>query len=178
MRKPSAAIGTTVFLIVVPGAVAGVLPWLFTRWDSRGEGAAWLPVRVVGVALIVLGAGALLLAFVRFVAEGSGTPAPVAPTERLVVGGMYRYVRNPMYLAVTAIIVGQAGLLAQPGLLLYAAVFVAVVTVFVSTYEEPTLRRQFGSAYTDYCHAVPRWLPRMTPWEPDPPDQPPGKGRT
>ena len=166
MRKPSAAIGTTAFL-GVPVIVAGLGPWLLTRWRVRGAGPAWLPVRALGVAMIVVGAGALLHAFVRFVAEGAGTPAPVAPTERLVVGGLYRYVRNPMYLAVAAVIVGQGLLQAQFGLLVYAVVFVAVVTVFVHTYEEPALQRQFGVDYTDYRRAVPRWWPRRTAWQPD-----------
>jgi protein-S-isoprenylcysteine O-methyltransferase Ste14 len=97
---------------------------------------------------------------VRFVVEGLGTPAPVAPTEHLVVGGLYRYVRNPMYLAVAATIVGQALLLGQLVLLLYAAVFLAVVAAFVRWYEEPTLSRQFGSEYDEYRRRVPGWLPR------------------
>jgi protein-S-isoprenylcysteine O-methyltransferase Ste14 len=167
VRKPSAAIGTTVFLVCVPGVVAGLLPWWITRWQVRQSGAAWLPVRVVGVALIVLGAGALVHAFVRFVGEGAGTPAPIAPTEQLVVGGLYRYVRNPMYLAVAAIIIGQAALQAQLALLVYAAAFVVVVEVFVRGYEEPTLRQRYGAQYTKYCEAVPRWRPRPTAWHPE-----------
>ena len=99
-------------------------------------------------------------AFWRFVVEGPGTPAPVAPTERLVVGGLYRYVRNPMYLAVAATVVGQALLLGRPILLLYAVVFIVAVTAFVHWYEEPTLRRQFGEQYEVYQRAVPAWWPR------------------
>ena len=102
-----------------------------------------LAVQIVGGVLIALGATFLLHAFARFVVEGLGTPAPVAPTERLVVGGVYRYVRNPMYLAVGAMIVGQALLLGRPGLLAYAAAFGAVVFSFVRLYEEPTLTEQF-----------------------------------
>ena len=103
-------------------------------------------------------------AFARFVVEGFGTPAPVAPTERLVVGGPYRYVRNPMYLAVGATIVGQALLLGRPILLLYAAAFAVVVLAFVRGYEEPTLAQQFGAEYEDYRRAVPGWRPRLRPW--------------
>lgn len=106
----------------------------------------------------------LLDAFLRFVMEGVGTPAPVAPTERLVVGGLYRYVRNPMYLAVAATIVGQSLLLGQPWLLVYAAAFGLVVVAFVHWYEEPTLRRQFGEHYEAYRRAVPGWWPRSRPW--------------
>jgi protein-S-isoprenylcysteine O-methyltransferase Ste14 len=164
MRKPTAAVGTTVFLVCVPGVVAGLLPWWITRWQIRQNGAAWLPLRVAGVAMMVLGAGALVHAFVRFVGEGTGTPAPIAPTEQLVIGGLYRYVRNPMYLAVASLIIGQAGLQAQPALLVYAVVFLAVVEVFVRGYEEPNLRQRYGPQYTTYCDSVPRWKPRRTAW--------------
>ena len=92
----------------------------------------------------------LLHAFARFVVEGVGTPAPVAPTERLVVGGLYRYVRNPMYVAVATAILGQALLLGRPVLLAYAALFMTVVAAFVRLYEEPTLARQFGDEYAAY----------------------------
>jgi protein-S-isoprenylcysteine O-methyltransferase Ste14 len=114
--------------------------------------------------LIVAGVGVLLHAFLRFVVEGVGTPAPVAPTEHLVVGGLYRYVRNPMYLAVAATIVGQALVLGRPVLLLYAAMFGVAVYSFVRGYEEPTLRRQFGDEYEEYRRAVPGWWPRRRPW--------------
>jgi protein-S-isoprenylcysteine O-methyltransferase Ste14 len=113
-----------------------------------------------------VGVAVLLSAFVRFVAEGVGTPAPVAPTRRLVVGGLYRYVRNPMYLAVAATIVGQALALGQVVLLLYAACFALVVYAFVRLYEEPTLQRQFGDQYETYRRCVPGWWPRRRPWRP------------
>jgi protein-S-isoprenylcysteine O-methyltransferase Ste14 len=150
-----------VFLVLVPGTVAGLIPWLLTGWEAQDT---WPPLRVVGVFLIVAGAGALLHAFLRFVVEGIGTPAPVAPTQHLVVGGLYRYVRNPMYLAVAATIVGQALALGQPVLFAYAAVFAVVVYAFVRLYEEPTLSRQFGDRYEQYRRAVPGWWPRRRPW--------------
>jgi protein-S-isoprenylcysteine O-methyltransferase Ste14 len=151
-----------VFLVLVPGVVAGLVPWVLTGWQMDD---APLPVRIAGGALIAGGAGFLIHAFARFVTEGIGTPAPVAPTERLVVGGVYRYVRNPMYLAVGATIAGQALLLGQWGLLAYAGLFFAIVATFVVTYEEPALERQFGSDYEVYRRAVPRWLPRLHPWD-------------
>jgi protein-S-isoprenylcysteine O-methyltransferase Ste14 len=127
----------------------------------------WAPLRVVGAALIVLGALALLWSLLRLALEGVGTPAPVAPTERLVVGGLYRYLRNPMYVAVAATIVGQALLLGQTILLVYAALFLAVTAAFVRLHEEPALRRRYGEQYEAYRRAVPGWLPRrprrMTP---------------
>jgi protein-S-isoprenylcysteine O-methyltransferase Ste14 len=119
---------------------------------------------VLGAVLIAAGLVVLVQAFVRFVVEGIGTPAPVAPTEHLVVGGLYRHVRNPMYLAVAAIIVGQALVLGRPALLLYAAAFVAVTASFVRLYEEPVLRERFGAEYEAYRRAVPGWWPRRHPW--------------
>jgi protein-S-isoprenylcysteine O-methyltransferase Ste14 len=136
--------------------VAGLVPSLLTSW----EGDAWLPLQVVGAVLLAAGAGVLLHAFARFVVEGRGTPAPVAPTRRLVVGGLYRYVRNPMYLAVLATIVGQALLFGRLVLVLYAAAVAAAFVVFVQAYEEPTLARQFGADYEAYRRAVPGWWPR------------------
>jgi protein-S-isoprenylcysteine O-methyltransferase Ste14 len=147
--------------VLVPGTVAGLIPWLLTGWEANDP---WPPLQVVGVALIIAGVGVLLHAFLRFVVEGVGTPAPIAPTQRLVVGGLYRYVRNPMYLAVGATIVGQALALARPVLLAYAAVFGVTVYTFVRLYEEPTLRQQFGEQYEEYRQAVPGWWPRRRPW--------------
>jgi protein-S-isoprenylcysteine O-methyltransferase Ste14 len=160
-RSVAAAAGSAGFLALAPGVVAGVIPYLLTGWQMETGPIA---VQIVGGVLIALGASFLLHAFARFVVEGRGTPAPVAPTERLVVGGVYRYVRNPMYLAVGAMIVGQALLLGQPGLLAYAAAFGAVVFSFVRLYEEPTLTEQFGASYDAYRSAVPGWLPRLRPW--------------
>jgi protein-S-isoprenylcysteine O-methyltransferase Ste14 len=161
VRRVRAALGSVLFLLVAPGVVAGLIPWSLTGWHAESVPA---PVRVAGLVMIALGVGFVLHAFARFVSEGIGTPAPVAPTERLVVGGVYRYVRNPMYLAVGATIVGQALLLGQPELLAYAAAFGAVVFCFVRVYEEPTLASRFGESYEAYRRAVPGWFPRLTPW--------------
>jgi protein-S-isoprenylcysteine O-methyltransferase Ste14 len=163
-RRLRAALGSLLFLLVAPGVVAGLIPWWLTGWDTRTS--SW-PLRVVGIALIVAGTIVLLEAFLRFVVEGLGTPAPVAPTEHLVVGGLYRYVRNPMYLAVAATIFGQALALGQPVLFAYGAVFLVVVAAFVHWYEEPTLTRTFGEEYEEYRRAVPGWWPRRRPWQPD-----------
>jgi protein-S-isoprenylcysteine O-methyltransferase Ste14 len=104
----------------------------------------------------------LVSAFVRFVVEGLGTPAPIAPTEELVVGGLYRYVRNPMYVAVVGTIVGEALVLGQPGLLAYAAVVWGTTATFVHVYEEPTLADRYGAQYEAYKRAVPAWVPRLS----------------
>jgi protein-S-isoprenylcysteine O-methyltransferase Ste14 len=163
VRRLTAALGSLVFLVVAPGVMAGLVPWLLTGWDSTGppRGLVWL-----GGALIVAGSAVLLNAFARFVVEGSGTPAPIAPTERLVVGGLYRHVRNPMYVAVATTIVGQALVLGRPALLLYAAVFWLIVAAFVHTYEEPTLSDRYGEQYEAYRRAVPAWRPGLRPWTP------------
>jgi len=118
------------------------------------------------VLVSVLGAGVLLHAFARFVVEGLGTPAPVAPTEHLVVGGLFRHVRNPMYVAVVAVLAGQALVLRSGPLLLYAVAVAALQAAFVRWYEEPHLRRRFGDEYVRYRAAVPGWWPRLTPYRP------------
>jgi protein-S-isoprenylcysteine O-methyltransferase Ste14 len=172
MRKPTAAVGSAVFFLLAPGVVAGLIPWLLTRWQAREPLPYWAPVRVLGGILLVAGLIALVQAFLRFIVEGLGTPAPVAAPERLVVGGVYRYVRNPMYVAVLAAIIGQALLLGQLGLLLYAGAAWLVVAAFVRWYEEPTLTRRFGADYEAYRRAVPAWWPRLRPWEPGERDDP------
>src|SRR5215207_10007548 len=165
MRRPTAAVGSAVFFLVGPGIMAGLIPWLLTGWRVREPVPYWAPMRVLGVILLVAGLIALVGAFVRFVVEGLGTPAPIAAPERLVVGGLYRYVRNPMYVAILAVIVGQALLLGQLGLLLYTA-------AFVRWYEEPALTRRFGADYEAYRRAVPAWWPRLRPWKPGERDEP------
>ena len=99
--------------------------------------------------------------FARFARKGLGTPAPVAPTRTLVVSGFYRFVRNPIYVAVTALIFGQAVLFASWGVALYGVVIVAAFDTFVCRYEEPTLLRTYGEEYAAYCAATPRWIPRF-----------------
>ena len=159
MRR--AAWGSVLFFMVAPAVVAGVVPWSITRYTGLAEP----PVAVVGLVVVALGLAALVACFVQFVREGRGTPAPIAPTEKLVVGGLYRWVRNPMYLAVGAIILGQAVAFASIGVLSWFVVFVAAVVSFVTVYEQPTLHSTYGPAYDAYCRAVPGWWPRLTPWD-------------
>jgi len=166
VNRSAAAAGSAVFFVAAPGVVAGVLPWWLTRWEMRTTPPYWMPLRVLGAALAAVGGAALILAFARFVREGAGTPAPVAPTERLVIGGVYRYVRNPMYLAVLAVIIGQALILWQLDLLLYGAVVAAAFVAFVRGYEEPVLAGRYGAQYEAYRRAVPGWWPRLRPWKP------------
>jgi protein-S-isoprenylcysteine O-methyltransferase Ste14 len=133
-------------------------PWLITGWQPGTTQPAVMVA--VGAALAAAGCGVLLHSFARFALDGLGTPAPQAPTERLVVGGLYRYVRNPMYLALQAILIGQVLLLDRPVLLLYAAAVAVTTAAFTRWYEEPALRRRYGEQYEQYRRQVPGWLPR------------------
>lgn len=145
--------------VAAPGVVIGLIPWLLTQWDPSSP--AWSPmIRGLGVLLVVGGVSVVTAEFVRFVREGGGSPAPVAPTKRLVTGGLYQYLRNPMYVAVVSAIIGQALLLSSSLLLIYAAIVMATVWAFAHWYEEPTLRATFGGEYEDYCKRVPGWFPR------------------
>jgi protein-S-isoprenylcysteine O-methyltransferase Ste14 len=158
MSTRMAALGSALFLGAAPGTAICLVPWLLTGWESRDP---WPPLVAVGALLIAVGLVAVLHAFVRFVVEGLGTPAPVAAPERLVVGGLYRHVRNPMYVAVLAAVLGQALLLGQPALFAYAAILWLIFAWFVRVYEEPELARRFGADYDEYRRAVPAWLPRL-----------------
>ncbi|MEO5325274.1 isoprenylcysteine carboxylmethyltransferase family protein [Mesorhizobium sp. CC13] len=165
MRRPAALLGSAVFFVLAPGVVAGLVPWLLVGGYSA-PGAPG-PLLAVGAVLVAAGLAVLLHAFARFALEGLGTPAPIAPTERLVVGGPYRYVRNPMYVAVLSIILGQAVIFWSASLAVYAAAVGMAFALFVRFYEEPVLARRYGRAYETYRRHVPGWLPRLTPWRGD-----------
>jgi protein-S-isoprenylcysteine O-methyltransferase Ste14 len=156
---------SVLFFAIAPGTVAGLVPYLLTRWEAHNWYSATIPARLAGGALLALGLAALVDCFRRFVSEGRGTPAPVLPPTQLVVRGVYRHVRNPMYVALLLIVIGQALLLGRFVLLGYAAALWLAFHVFVVLYEEPKLRRTFGVSYAAYRAAVPRWVPRATPWE-------------
>jgi len=154
-------IGTVLFVLTVPGTVVVYLPYALSRWTFGTpllgiRAGRWLGLAFIGGALPVF-----VDFIVRFVREGEGTPAPIAPTLHLVVGGTFRYVRNPGYIAVVSLLVGQAFLFGSRGILLYALGVAVAFHLFVVLYEEPTLRRRFGSQYEAYCRMVPRWLPRL-----------------
>ena len=141
--------------------VAGLVPWLITDWSPLPPGDGPGALRWAGLILIAAGLAVVLEAFARFAWEGLGTPAPVAPTRTLVVSGFYRFVRNPMYLAVGALIFGQAMLFASWAVAAYGVLIAVSFDMFVRLYEEPTLRRAYGEEYTAYCAATPRWIPRL-----------------
>jgi protein-S-isoprenylcysteine O-methyltransferase Ste14 len=160
-----AGIATAAFFVVASGTFAGLIPWLISGWEFHHPLPYWVGAQVVRVLLIVAGIIARVHAFVQF-AQAGGTLIPIAPTQRLVVTGFNRCVRNSMYLGLLTVIVGQALLFGQFSLLLYAAAGWIVTASFVHWYEEPTLSRRFGAEYEGYRRAVPAWWPRLHPWRP------------
>ena len=161
MQRRSAAAGSVGWLLVAPGTVCGLVPLLITGWQRPEDPAPW--VDAVGWTLVLAGGAVLVHAFVAFAWHGRGTPAPSAPPERLVVEGAYRYVRNPMYVAVFAVVLGQVLLFASWALFGYLVVVALTTEAFVRGYEEPTLHEAYGPSYEEFCAHVPRWLPRLTP---------------
>jgi protein-S-isoprenylcysteine O-methyltransferase Ste14 len=151
------ALGTIVFVALLPGSVIVLIPYLLCGW--RLAEAATL--RWAGACLLLLALPIFVDFLVRFVREGRGTPAPVAETQRLVVSGPFRYVRNPGYVGVLGLIVGQSLLFASAAVLGHAAIMALAFHLFVVLYEEPHLRRKFGTEYEEYQRRVPRWLPRL-----------------
>lgn len=164
-REPRrrALLGTIVFTLTIPATAIVLIPYLLTGWNLRPALFGTEATRWLGVALMVLAAPLFFRFLSGFVREGHGTPAPIAPTVHLVVGGPFQWVRNPGYVAVVSLVVGQALLLGSRPVLAYATLLAVAFHLFVVFYEEPTLLRQFGGEYEAYCRAVPRWLPRLRP---------------
>ncbi len=163
-RRSSAILGSFFFLLLAPGTVAGVVPWWIAQWHLHPPLLGVSALRIAGVLLIAAGTPIVLDSFVRFAIQGLGTPAPVFPTRHLVVTGLYRRVRNPMYVGVVTVICGQGLLLGDVRVFAYAAFVWGLFHLFVLGYEEPKLRRTFGDEYREYSANVPRWLPRRKPW--------------
>jgi protein-S-isoprenylcysteine O-methyltransferase Ste14 len=164
VQRTRAILGSALFLVAAPGVLAGLVPWWLTRWQLRPPFLGLELTRAIGIILILVGVPGLVASFARFALQGLGTPAPVAPPRHLVVTGLYRFVRNPMYMAVLAVILGQALLLADWRLIVYGGAFWVACHLFVVIYEEPVLRRTFGEEYEVFRTNVPRWIPRATPW--------------
>lgn len=164
IRRVLAIIGSAVFLVIAPGFIAGLAPRWISRWQMEAPFFGIPLFRVAGAVLIALGLVGLLDSFVRFAVQGLGTPAPVFPTRHLVVTGLYRYVRNPMYVAVVSTILGQGLVFGNVALLEYGGLVWVLFHLFVLGYEEPTLSASFGAEYKVFCAEVPRWIPRLTPW--------------
>jgi protein-S-isoprenylcysteine O-methyltransferase Ste14 len=154
------AIRSLFWTVLLPGVVAGYLPWrYFGLRDVQLDLAN--PVHIVGLLCIAVGAALLITCIWEFARSGRGTLSPVDPPRELVVRGLYRYVRNPMYLSVTLIVLGEFLLTRSRPLLVYWVVWFIAVNLFVIGYEEPTLRERFGVAYDRYREEVGRWIPRL-----------------
>jgi protein-S-isoprenylcysteine O-methyltransferase Ste14 len=164
MKRLTAILGSIVFLVLAPGTVAILVPWWIGHWHVEPPLLHLVLLRWIGAMAMVAGAAALLDSFARFALQGAGTPAPVFPTERLVVSGLYRYVRNPMYIAVAALIFGQGLFFGDLRILLYGAAVCLAFHIFVIAYEEPTLLKIYGPQYEEFCAHVPRWTPRLKAW--------------
>ena len=144
--------------ILLPGFFAGYVPWRFLGL-GRTQVDLLRPAHVLGLLCIGLGAALLAACILEFARSGRGTLSPVDPPRRLVVRGLYRYVRNPMYLSVTTIVLGEAILTHSQALGVYWAIWFLGANLFVIGYEEPTLRRRFGVSYDEYTQQVGRWIP-------------------
>ena len=156
-------LGSALFLVIAPGIVVGLVPWWISKWIVQESALRFPFIRAIGFLLILAGLPVLLESFARFALEGVGTPAPVFATRYLVVKGFYRFVRNPMYLAVVFLIFGEAMILGNV-VLAYGMLVWLTCHLFVLAYEEPTLQKTFGTEYVDFCANVPRWIPRLNPW--------------
>jgi protein-S-isoprenylcysteine O-methyltransferase Ste14 len=164
MSRGGAALGSLAFLVLAPGTVAGLVPYWLSRWRMGPPPLGVAALRWAGAVLAAAGAVVLLDSFARFALRGLGTPAPVLPTRHLVVSGLYRHVRNPMYVAVLSLVLGQALLLGSGRVAAWSAALWLAFHLFVVGYEEPTLSRTFGAEYEVFRANVPRWLPRLRRW--------------
>ena len=152
------ALKSLLFLIVAPGMVAGYIPLVLLRRGPQIETGVFA---YLAIPLWIIGGVILLWSFWNFLIQGRGTPAPIDPPKELVAVGFYRYVRNPMYVGVLLILIGHFLWFGFWWLLVYTVLAFVVVHLFVTLYEEPTLKRKFGAAYEDYLQRVSRWIPRF-----------------
>ena len=149
---------TILFTLFVPGTVAILVPrWLLGGFPTPEPG----PLTWLGAIIILTGAAIYFRCAWEFAVRGLGTPAPIAPTRFLVTTALHRYVRNPMYIGVALVIVGEDALFRRSHLLDYASAMLLIAHLFVVLYEEPTLHRQFGASYDAYRRSVPRWIPKL-----------------
>jgi protein-S-isoprenylcysteine O-methyltransferase Ste14 len=154
------ALRSLLWTVLLPGVVAGYVPWRYFGLSTAQ--ITWSdPLDVLGVALAAGGILLLAACIFEFARSGRGTLSPVDPPRHLVVRGLYRYVRNPMYLAVTIILLGEASVIRSLDLVIYWTAFFAAANLFVIGYEEPYLRSRFGVSYETYTNQVGRWIPRF-----------------
>jgi len=155
-----AILKTVLFTVFVVGTVTVCVPY---RIAAPVPLELWSPQTAIALVIILLGAAGYCATAFRFAIVGLGTPAPIAPTKTLVASGLHRYVRNPMYISVLLVVVGESLLYDSWPVARYALFLWLAFHLFVLVYEEPTLRRQFGDPYVEYCRRTRRWLPRFPP---------------
>ena len=157
-----AVVRTVLFAFAFMGTVLVYVPYFL----ASGPGTAYWtlgPWRYLGLLPLAAGIAGLARCLRDFAVLGRGTPAPFDPPQQLVATGLYRWVRNPMYLSALSLLVGESMLLEAPVLLRYAVGFFLATHLFVVLYEEPALRRKFGESYDRYRATVPRWVTRRPP---------------
>jgi protein-S-isoprenylcysteine O-methyltransferase Ste14 len=154
------ALRSLLWTILLPGVFAGYVPWRFFRL-GRTQFDLTSPTQLLGFVCIGLGVALLAACIFEFARSGRGTLSPVDPPRHLVVRGLYRYMRNPMYLSVTMVMLGEALVAHSVALAVYLAVWFTCANLFVIAYEEPALRQRFGESYDEYTQRVGRWIPRF-----------------
>lgn len=159
-------------VLLLPFIVTIVIPIVILHW-TRQFADGWLlrpgalPFPALGTLYVAIGLSLLVRTIIQFAREGGGTLAPWDPTGRLVVTGIYRYVRNPMISGVLFILLGEATFFGSKPLLVWFLVFLAINAVYIPLFEERGLEARFGEAYREYKRSVPRWIPRVKPWDRD-----------
>ena len=148
------------FTFLQPGTVTVLIPYWLISSQSAGAFSNHQALRYLGLPLILIGSAGLLWCIWDFFSAGRGTISPIDPPKHLVIRGLYRYVRNPMYVSVVTILLGEAMFFMSRPVLIEAGVFIVLANLFVAYYEEPALRRRFGESYESYSQTVRRWIPR------------------
>jgi protein-S-isoprenylcysteine O-methyltransferase Ste14 len=154
------ALKTLIWSVFAPGIAVVLVPYLLLTSRVQLVAVKLSSFRYVGIVPILLGACFYLWCAWDFTFVGKGTPAPFDPPKKIVVTGLYRFVRNPIYVAVILVVVGEAILFESIVLLIYALILFLGFDLWVRYYEEPSLRRRFGESYEGYCRKASRWIPR------------------
>jgi len=152
------ALKSLLFFILAPGMVAGFIPLAMLRTGPQTQTGF---LSYLAFPLWLTGVVTILWCFWDFLVKGKGTPAPIDPPKELVISGLYNYVRNPMYVGVYLVLIGHFLWFGFWSLLIYAVVVGIAFNIFVISYEEPNLKKRFGTAYENYLQKVPRWIPRF-----------------
>ena len=146
------------FTILQPGVVGVLIPYLFLRNSRTFFPEQWTVFHFAGFGLMIVGAAIVLQCILRFATEGKGTISPIDPTKKLIIKGLYKYSRNPMYVGMMILLAGEAIFWQSLTLAIYATVVFVGFNLFIILHEEPRLRRDFGDEYEEYLRNVRRWL--------------------